>query len=328
MKTHIQTVLGPVAISALGKTLMHEHIFVAFPGSEFDPRYGFDRQEFVLRATRRLKALHACGVRTFVDPCPIEMGRDVRLMAELSERSEINIVCSTGFYFEGMGLPSYWRQASQDEIRDLYVREIEHGIDGTSIRPGIIKCSTGAPSISAQEQKVLMAAAAAQRLTGIPILTHTEAGVCGPEQQDIFAAGGVPLHHCLIGHSCGNPDHAYHRGLAERGSYVGFDRIGMTRRQPDELRADNVAKLIEAGFQNKVMLSQDGYCGWRGKYFFEPSETRTREIDALRITDEWPLHQTYIFSHFLPLLRQRGISEEAIESILVDNPASYFQQAI
>lgn len=323
---HIQTVLGPVPVDSLGKTLMHEHILVSFPGAESDPRYPFDRKAFIETATTKLKTLREWGVRTFVDPCPIEMGRDVRLMAEISERSEMNIVCATGFYFEGMGLPSYWRHASVEEITALYVREVEQGIDGTSIRAGLIKCSTSAPTITPLEQKVLTAASLAQRATGVPILTHTEGGLCGPEQQDLFAEQGVPLSQCLIGHSCGNPDHAYHRRIVERGSYVGFDRIGLTRRQSDEVRADNVVKLIDAGFTDRVMLSQDGYCGWRGKYIFEPSPERTAEIDAQRASGEWPMPQTHIFTRFLPMLRERGVSDETIDVFLTQNPRRYFQQ--
>jgi phosphotriesterase-related protein len=321
----VQTVLGPVPVSELGKTLMHEHILVSFPGAELDPRYLFDRKAFVDIATAKLKALREWGVETFVDPCPIEMGRDVRLMAEISERSGMNIICTTGFYFEGMGLPSYWRHASVDEISALYVRDIERGIDGTAIRAGLIKCATSA-SITPLEQKVLAAASLAQRATGVPIITHTEDGLCGPEQQDLFEQHGVPLRHCLIGHSCGNPDHAYHRRIVQRDSYIGFDRIGLIRRQSDEVRADNVVKLVDAGFGRQVMLSQDGYCGWRGKFFFEPSPERSAEIDARRASGEWPTPQTYIFTHFLPKLRERGISDEQIDVFLTENPRAYFLQ--
>lgn len=321
---NIQTVLGPVPVDRLGKTLMHEHVFVSFPGAEFDPRYPFDRARFVEEAVSRLKDLVAHGVSTFVDPCPIEMGRDVRLLAEVSERSGMHIVCSTGFYYEGMGIPGYWRQASVEEIADLYVREIEQGIDGTGIRAGIIKCSTSAPRITDLERRMLTAATIAHKRTGAPILTHTEDGQCGPDQQDLFESQGVPLGRCLIGHSCGNPDHAYHRGIAARGSYVGFDRIGIVRKHPDELRADNVVKLIDAGFASRVMLSQDGYCGWRGKYFFETSPERLREIDEARASGAWPRSQTGIFTKFIPMLLERGVSQQTIDSILTDNPRRYF----
>ena len=279
---NIQTVLGPVPVDQLGKTLMHEHVFVSFPGAEFDPRYTFDRKAFVALAVSRLKDLVALGVSTFVDPCPIELGRDVRLLAEVSERSGMHIVCATGFYFEAMGIPPYWRHATVDEIADLYVREIEQGIDGTDIRAGLLKCSTGAPQISELERR------------------------------------------CLIGHSCGNPDHAYHLGIAKRGSFVGFDRIGNVRRQSDDIRAENVVKLIEAGHAERVMLSQDRYCGWRGKFFYETSEERTREIDAARATGDWPPTYTYLFDTFIPMLRARGVSQQTIDAILTDNPRRFF----
>ena len=321
---NIQTVLGPVPVDQLGKTLMHEHVFVSFPGAEFDPRYTFDRKAFVALAVSRLKDLVALGVSTFVDPCPIELGRDVRLLAEVSERSGMHIVCATGFYFEAMGIPPYWRHATVDEIADLYVREIEQGIDGTDIRAGLLKCSTGAPQISELERRCLTAASIAQRRTGVPILTHTEAGQCGPDQQDLFESQGVPLNRCLIGHSCGNPDHAYHLGIAKRGSFVGFDRIGNVRRQSDDIRAENVVKLIEAGHAERVMLSQDRYCGWRGKFFYETSEERTREIDAARATGDWPPTYTYLFDTFIPMLRARGVSQQTIDAILTDNPRRFF----
>lgn len=321
---NIQTVLGPVPVDRLGKTLMHEHVLVSFPGAEFDPRYPFDRKAFIDLAVSRLQDLVAHGVSTFVDPCPIEMGRDVRLLAEISERSGMHIVCSTGFYYEGMGIPAYWRHASLEEISDLYVREIEQGIDGTHIRAGILKCATSAPNITELERRCLTAASIAHKRTGVPILTHTENGQCGPDQQDLFESQGVPLNRCLIGHSCGNPNHAYHLGIAQRGSYVGFDRVGIVRRQSDEVRADNVAKLIEAGHAARVMLSQDGYCGWRGKFFFEPSEERTKAIDAARATGAWPPPQTYIFTTFIPMLRARGVPQETIDSILTDNPRRFF----
>jgi phosphotriesterase-related protein len=323
----IQTVTGPIGYDELGKTLMHEHIFVAFPGAEFDPRYRLDRDAFIGRAVVRLKNLAEFGVKTLVDPCPIELGRDVRLLREVSEKSGVQIICATGFYYEAAGIPSYWRHMPVEEIAELYIREIEHGIDGTDIRAGIIKCATGAPTITPLEQRVLTAATIAQRATGVPILTHTEDGHCGPEQQDIFEGGGVALQHCLIGHSCGNHDPAYHRGLAARGSYVGFDRIGLVRRGSDDLRADNVVKLTEAGHGNRVMLSQDAYCGWRGKFIFETDPERTAKIDALRETDAWPRPHTGLFTDFVPKLKERGMSDAQIQQFLVDNPREYFKAA-
>src|SRR6185369_16818610 len=149
---HVQTVTGPIGLDQLGRALMHEHLFIAFPGAEFDPTATFDRSAFVAEADRRLRQLRTeHGLRTFVDPCPIELGRDAALMKEIAEKSEMNVVCTTGFYFEEMGLPVYWRARTVDEIAELYIREITQGIGRTGVRAGAIKVATGAPAITPLE---------------------------------------------------------------------------------------------------------------------------------------------------------------------------------
>jgi phosphotriesterase-related protein len=321
----IQTVTGPIGLDQLGRTLMHEHLFIAFPGSEFDPLATFDRSEFVAEAVRRLRQLRIeHGVRTFVDPCPIELGRDAALMREIAEKSEMNVVCTTGFYFEEMGLPVYWRARTVEEIAELYIREITHGIGSTGIKAGAIKVATGAPAITALEHKFLEAACVAQKATGVPIITHTQDGHAGPEQQDAFAKGGVEAHRCLIGHCCGNADPVYHQRVVDGGSYIGFDRIGLLRFQPDEIRADNLVRLVQGGHRAQIMMSQDRHCGWLGKFARQLSAEEQARIDTLQVEGQWPPHYTYLFTDFVPMLKARGMTEHEIHSILEDNPRRFF----
>ena len=304
---------------------MHEHLFIAFGGAEFDPLAVFDRAAFIAEAARRLKQLREeHGVRSFVDPCPIELGRDAGMMKEISERSGMNVICTTGFYFEEMGLPPYWRARTVDEIAELYIREITHGIGTTGVKAGAIKVATGAPDITAQEKKFLAAACIAQKATGVPIITHTQDGVGGPEQQALFAEGGVPAHRCLIGHCCGNPDPAYHRRVVDGGSYIGFDRIGILRLQPDEVRADNLAALVKSGHMAQIMMSQDRHCGWLGKLARQVSPEEQARMDGLRAEGKWPPPYTYMFTDFLPMLHARGVNQAEIASILEDNPRRFF----
>lgn len=325
MASMVQTVTGAIPVSELGRTLMHEHLFIAFGGAEFDPLAVFDRTAFVAEAVKRLRELREVhGVRSFVDPCPIELGRDVTLMREISEKSGVHVICTTGFYFEEQGLPPYWRARTTEEIADLYIREITHGIGDTGIRAGAIKVATGAPEITELEKRFLAAACIAQKATGVPIITHTQDGVGAPEQQRLFADGGVEAHRCLIGHCCGNADPAYHRRVVDGGSYIGFDRIGIARLMPDETRADNLAKLVKDGFRSQVMMSQDRHCGWLGKFQRQVSPREQARIEELRAEGKWPPPYTYIFTDFLPLLHARGVSEADIASILTDNPRRFF----
>lgn len=321
----IQTVTGPVALDSLGRTLMHEHLFIAFPGAEFDPTAEFDRAGFIAEAAKRLRELREVhGVRSFVDPCPIELGRDQVMMAEIAERAEMNVICTTGFYFEAMGLPVYWRTRTEDEIAELYIREITRGIGTTDIHAGAIKVATGSPQITALEQKFLGAACIAQRATGVPIITHTQDGFGGPEQQALFKSGGVEPHRCLIGHCCGNADPAYHRRVVDGGTYIGFDRIGLLRYQPDEVRADNLVRLVRAGYGGQVIMSQDRHCGWLGKLARQVTPEEQARMDALKAAGNWPPPYSYLFTDFVPMLIERGLTEIEISSILHDNPRRFF----
>ncbi len=325
MATMVQTVTGPIPVAALGRTLMHEHLFIAFAGAEFDPTALFDRAAFIAEAARRLRELREVhGVRSFVDPCPIELGRDVTMMKEISEQSGVHIICTTGFYFEELGLPPYWRARTTEEIADLYIREITHGIGTTGIKAGAIKVATGAPDITELEKKFLAAACLAQKATGVPIITHTQDGVGGPEQQRLFADGGVEARRCLIGHCCGNADPAYHRRVVDGGSYIGFDRIGILRLMPDETRADNLAKLVHDGFTSRVMMSQDRHCGWLGKMQRQLSPADQAHIDGLKAAGKWPPPYSYMFTDFLPLLHARGVNQGQIATMLDDNPRRFF----
>lgn len=310
MRVPIQTVTGAIEPEELGRTLMHEHLFVAFHGAEFDPAAQTDKAWVAAQAVRSLNALKAHGVRSFVDPCPIELGRDVRLMAEIAERAEMQIVCTTGFYHEAAGLPGHWRRMEVERIVEHYVREIETGIDGTGIRAGAIKCATSAANISPVEAKFLAAACRAHRLTGVPIITHTENGIGALEQQAFLLAEGVAPHRCLIGHCCGCADPALHRTVAERGSYVGFDRIGYAQFQPDAVRADSVVALTRGGFADRVILSQDRVCHLAGRT--TPPPGRDGEI------------YSHLFTDFLPMLRDRGLTDADIAVFLDANPRRFF----
>lgn len=319
----VQTVTGPIPVQKLGRTLMHEHLFIAFPGAWLDPIAKFDRSQVIEEATKRLVKLRTeCGLRTFVDPCPIEIGRDVTIMKEISEKSGVHVVCTTGFYTEQLGLPSYWRFRTVDEIAEFYIHEIIHGIGSTGIRPGAIKVSTGAPAVTVLEKKFVAAACIAQNATGVPIITHTQDGCAAPEQQHLFEAGGVAANRCLIGHCCGNADPAYHRQVVDGGSYIGFDRIGMLHHQSDEVRADNLAKLVRDGFRAQIMMSMDRCCSWLGKLGQLTAEELAK-VERQKEEGTWQAH-TYMFTEFIPMLHARGVSQADIESMLEDNPRRFF----
>lgn len=317
----LQTVTGPCRPDELGITLMHEHLLVGWPGWEAEePADRAARRENAKRCIDQLDVLHALGVRSLVDPCPIDLGRDVGFMAEVAQRSRVKIVCATGLYKEDQGAPAYFKFRTQfgdaaKEMTDVFVREITEGIGDTGVRAGIIKVATGAHRVTPYEEAVLRAAARAHKQTGTPITTHTDEGTMGPEQLDVLMSEGVAPGAIVIGHSCGSSDIGYHVKMLDRGAVLGFDRFGLELLHPDRERLACLIGLLGIGFERQIVLSHDTVWCWRGRAPTLPPS----------VMPDWA--PTHILEHVVPKLRAAGVTEEKIQTMLVDNPRRYFAEA-
>ncbi len=317
----VQTVSGGCTPEDLGPTLMHEHLLIGWPGWE-----AYAAEEQGLRSERlalcveRMRELRELGVRTLLDPCPMDLGRDVELMAEVAERSGVRIICATGLYKEDLGAPAYFKFRSQfgdavAEMTDVFVRELTEGVGGTRIRAGVIKVATGAHRVTPYEDLVLRAAARAHRATGAPITTHTDEGTMGAEQLDILCGEGVPPQAIVVGHSCGSSNLDYHLALLDRGAYLGFDRFGLEILHPDRARLAALAGLLAVGFERQIVLSHDSVWCWRGRAPVVPEST---------LADWQPTH---LFRKIIPRLREAGVPQAKIDTMLVENPRRYFAGA-
>ncbi len=318
--TQVQTVRGPIDTGDLGVTLMHEHVFVLSPEMmQNDPAIWGDEQARQRDAIARLNELKARGVDTIVDLTVIGLGRYIPRIARIAEATDINIVVATGvytyndvpmyFHFQGPGtaLPG------PDPMIDLFIRDITEGIAGTGVRAAMLKCATDEPGVTPGVDRVLRAVAAAHRQTGVPISTHTHASTRrGLDQQRIFAEEGVDLTRVVIGHSGDSTDLDYLEELIAAGSYIGMDRFGADVYLPTPERVDTVAKMCERGHAEKMVLSHDASC------FIDWLPEEAVPV----VLPNW--HYLHIHNDVLPALRQRGVTEEQITTMLVDNPKRIF----
>jgi phosphotriesterase-related protein len=318
--TQISTVDKHITPGDLGKTLMHEHLQTGMPGWTNDPiapRHA--RPEIIAKAVDNIAELHAAGFATLIDPCPSDLGRDVDLMAEVSARTGFNIVCTTGLYTGELGAGTYWRlrqQMSGDAakyIADGYIKEITEGVGDTGIKAGMIKLSTGNAPLSDYDAILIEAAGHAALATGVPIITHTEA-VLGDVQQERLTAMGVPAQCIVVGHSCGSDSFDYHMKIAAGGSYLGFDRFGLDMVIPDTTRVTSLAKVIEAGAGDRVVVSHDTVWCWLGTFMPE-------DMLAERGVNTSPLHFTNVIT---PRLLEAGVTQGQIDAMLTENPRRYF----
>ena len=317
----IQTVTGPIVTSELGRTLMHEHMIIGYPGWESDTiRPGPRRADMMAICEDRVAEMRAHGVQSMLDPCPNDLGRDVEFAAEVASKTGFQIICATGLYKEEEGGASYWKfraglGAHPDSIAELFIHELTVGIGDTGIRAGILKVATGSPTITKYERTILLAAAKASVETGAPITTHTDHGALGREQQKILTDAGVPAHRIIIGHSCGTDDHDYHMDIVHGGSYLGFDRFGLEILQPDARRIASLLKVLKKGAASRVVISHDSVWCWRG----QPVPNTEAFAEMLH---EWT--PSHFFKSIVPKLLAGGATPEQIETMLVENPRRFF----
>ncbi len=329
--SNVITVTGEIVPDRLGRTLVHEHIHLASSGWEADTLHPMPTdREVVEKGVVLVNGLKERGVDSFIDPLPGNMGRRLDLVAEISARTGVNIVCATGLFAEDYAGTPYWRGKWQylcaigreDEylryLADVFVNEIANGVGPDRIRCGIIKVASGT-RITDFEMATLKAAAMASVETGAPVTTHSDDGLLGEEQQRVLLSLGVAPNKIVIGHSCNSTEHRYHRAVVENGSFIAFDRFGYTVAQSDENRITSLLALLETGALAQVMVSNDGVCNWRdtmqppswGAFFRKQEE------------DGWS--SLHFHDSVLPELKRRGLGDDVIDTILITNPRRLFE---
>ena len=310
----VNTVLGPVDVNDLGFTLMHEHVLNSSAGIPQTFPELVDREQAIARGIAALKDAAAEGVRSYVDVTTMDLGRDIGVIRAVAEQVDMHIVVATGIWVD---IPrSIARGVSPDQLARAFIRDIEVGLDGTDIKPGVIKVATTEEGVTPANEVVLRAAARASNHTGIPISTHTAAPErVGEGQVRIFLEEGVDLNRVYIGHSNDTEDLDYLSGLVRQGCYLGMDRYpgGRVQGPKWEERTRVVKDLLDMGLADRVTLSHD----------YPISFLLTPEMNEERNTYN-PDEVCFINRKVLPRLRELGVSDEAIHTMMVDNPRRYF----
>ncbi len=299
----IQTVLGPIPVSELGLTLPHEHILCDFIGAEKTGKHRYNPDEVVEVMQPYLQQIRELGVKSFFDCTPMFIGRDVEVLARLSKATGLHIVTNTGLYKEPF-LPSYAFEASADALAEIWIKEFKEGIDGTEVKPGFIKIAVNPGSLIPVQQKIVRAAARTHHATGLTIASHTAHGPAAIQTIDLLEAEKVSPKDFIVVHTDSEANHEYHLQIAKRGAWVEYDAIG---RKPPEGHLAWIASLLDAGYENQLLLSMDA--GW-----YSVGEERGGDV----------MDYTYLVKEFIPRLREAGMTEETIHKLTVTNPARAF----
>jgi phosphotriesterase-related protein len=318
----VETVRGPIEAGELGTTLIHEHLRVwdeavhdQWPSAgttKEDPPYGVEPGGDYEIAVRDAKAAVELGVKTICDPSAMFLGRDVGFMRRVSEETGLQVVPCTGIYTYDF-LPQFFLNRNPDQIADLFVADIEEGIQGTEIKAAFIKCAADEPGVTENIEKVHRAAARASLRTGAPIMAHTRpASNTGPRQIEIFEEEGVELSKVQLAHTGDTDDLDYIEGVLEKGVWIGLDRYGLELFLPYEQRQATTRALLERGYADRIFLSADS-CATLDYY---PAEA-TEQLVAGGMAKDWSIR--LVPEKVLPELRESGMSEEQERTVMVDN---------
>jgi phosphotriesterase-related protein len=321
----VNTVRGPVDVEDLGQTLMHEHVFVL--ATEYLDNYGrgswWDEEVRVADAIAKLRALTAKGVSTIVDPTVWGLGRYIpRVQRIAAEVPGLNIIVATGLYtydeiphqygLRGPGL----LMDMPEPMADDFTRDIIEGIADTGVKAAFLKCVVEHKGLTPGVERVCRAVAQTHLRTGAPITVHTSAvAQSGLLALDLFIKEGVDLRKVVVGHAGDSNDLDYLMRLADTGATLGMDRFGLDIYNPTAARVETIAALCERGYADRIVLSHDAACfmDYFGGAWDQVLETAS---------PNWRFD--HIHDDVLAVLRDRGVGDDLITMMLVDNPRRYF----
>jgi phosphotriesterase-related protein len=319
--SQVQTIRGPIDTSALGRVLIHEHIFIMNMEYTQNYRPDFFEDATIANAAARLNALKASGIDTIIDLTVLGLGRHVPSLEKVAARTDLNIVVSTGAYtfdevpapfaFYGPGL----LHDAPEPMIEHFVRDITEGMGGTNIKAGELKCAIDTPGLKPGVERVMRAVARTHRETGTPITVHTAPQVqSGLIVQTVMAEEGVNLEKVIIGHCGDSSDLDYLMKLADRGSILGMDRFGIHFSITTEQRVRTIVAMIERGYVDQLTLSHDCAC-WSD--FFPTVGDYNRYMPDH--------HYLHIQQQILPALLEAGVTQAQVDKMFIDNPRRHFE---
>lgn len=313
----VETVGGRIDVDELGLTLIHEHFFSSDEAISVQWPHVREREREFELALETAAAVKGHGVKTVVEPTAMLLGRDATTSQRLATESGLQIVLCTGIYTYDH-LPEFLLNRSEDFIADLFVHDIEEGIQGTDIKAAFIKCAADEPGVNERVEKIHRAAARASLRTGAPIMAHSRpASDTGPRQVEIFLEEGVAPDKIHIAHTGDSDDLDYIQGLLEKGVYNGLDRYGIDLFLPTAKRNATTLELLRRGYVDQLFLSQDFDIPIANGLDWYPPEMVEQLMAAGAATD-WSM--TFLFESVIPTLKEGGMTDEQLETMMVENP--------
>jgi phosphotriesterase-related protein len=295
----IRTVLGDLRPDALGVCDSHDHLFfrsAALPGQELDDE---------VAAVAEVRAFADAGGQAIVQWTPHGLNRRAELLPGISSSTGVSIVAATGLH-RREHYPDGFVDKVQDQLAEIFVRELTAGIGDSQARAGLIKVAGGFHVLDAHAELVMRAAAEAHHATNAPIGVHHELGSAADAVLDVLV-DKLDVHPgaIILGHLNRFPDHRAQLELAQRGAWLAFDGPSRANNATDPRMMDCLAALIDAGYTDRLLLGGD-----------------TTTARARAATGEGP-GMPYLLTHLKPRVT-RYFGADVADAVFRTNPARAF----
>ena len=293
----IRTVLGDIAPTG-GPVLTHEHLQIDLSAQKGPNNVlGLVQEDEIVADLRAAKAL---GLTAITDLSAPGWGRDVVALARISRRAELPVVAATGFYWDPF--PQDMVSATVETMRDHMVRELEVGVGDGGPRCGLIKVGTDKGEPSAEVERLFLAAGAASRATGFPIITHTSNVSQAAWHLHMLGRSGVDMSRVLISHMGAAPDVQPLVEVGRHGVFMGIDKVSFPKGPKNPELADLVCAAIGKGLVRQLILSSD-------------------VARLTMLSSHGAPSYSAVLRDFVPMLRERGVTTRDIDTMLIENPA-------
>jgi phosphotriesterase-related protein len=314
---NVETVSGRIDASAIGLALIHEHFFSGDEAVTVQWPHVRDHEQEYRLALESAEAVKRHGVKTVVEPTAMLLGRDIHVLQRLAADTGLQLVACTGIYTYDH-LPQFLINRTEDFIADLFVHDIEQGIQGTDVRAAFIKCAADEAGVNERIEKVHRAAARASLRTGAPIMAHSRpASNTGPRQVEILLEEGVAPEKLQIAHTGDSDDLDYIERLLDTGVYIGMDRYGIDLFLPTDRRNATVLELLGRGYAERMFLSQDFDIPIANGLDWYPPEM-VEQFEATGAATDWSM--TFLFEQVIPTLKEGGMTDAQLDTMMVGNP--------
>jgi phosphotriesterase-related protein len=311
----VESVNGPLELDQLGPTLIHEHFRSTDEALRRQFPHLYDEDAEWEAAITDARAVASHGIKTVVEPSAMFLTRDAEFSKRVADESGLNVILATGVYTYDH-LPQPLLNRTEDQIAEIFVYEIENGIQGTGVKPAFIKCAADEPGVTPNVEKIHRAAARASLQTGRPIMAHSRpASETGLDQMRVFSEEGVDPGKVQIAHTGDTENLDYIEKLLDTGCWIGLDRYGLDIFLPTERRNATTLALLERGYVERMFLSQD-FCSTLDWFTPEVAE-------ILRASEVPNWSMTFLFEQVIPTLKEGGMTDEQLAQMMEENPKAW-----